>query len=164
MIKDRFVVPFFFEMFDGVFGLHSMLFHEPRLMFTHSASNFIDGEVDAFIHVLGLGSGFDYNVIRAKKKNFRDMAVLLNIKNSLGFNNFGVVEGKTVDFGSRILAESIGRFFVTDGYGYWCICICSFHVSEDGESSVSQCFKRKLGNFLSIQHCNALRIRLPENS
>ena len=60
-------------------------------MFAHSAGDFVDGLVDAFVHVFGLTGGFDDDVVGAKEKDFRDVAVFLNIENGFGFDDARVV-------------------------------------------------------------------------
>jgi len=96
----------FIKILDRVFGFGTLSLEHPRLVLAHTATDFVDGEVDAFVHVLSGGGGIDDDVIGTKENDFGFVSFpALDIENDFRFHDLGVIEVDSIDFFLRIIAE-----------------------------------------------------------
>lgn len=105
-VEEVVLVVFFVEILDCFLTLWSMTFEEAGLVFAHPARDFGNGEVDAFVHVLGLTGGIDDNMVGAKEDDFGLVpSVAFDIENRSRFNNFWIVEVDPFNFFSGVFAQ-----------------------------------------------------------
>ena len=103
-------------------------------MFPHAARDFIDGKVDALVHVIGLGRGIDDDMVGAKEDDFGFVpAVPLNIENGFGLNDARVVQVNSSDFFDGVLTEGISDVFVTHGHGDLWVYVSCLHNENLGK-------------------------------
>ena len=112
------------QVLDGVLGLGAMLLEKPGLVLPHAARNFVDGFIDAPVHVSGFGGGINGDMIGAKKDDFHDVTFPLNVQNCFGLDDPRVVEVETFNFARGVGFERVSRLFVAncdrDGRGGVC--------------------------------------------
>ena len=58
-------------------------------MLAHTTGNLGRGFVNRGIHVCRACVGFDYDVVRAKKDNLRDVAIILDVEDHFRLDDFG---------------------------------------------------------------------------
>ena len=94
-------------------------------MLPHAAGDFIDGKVDALVHVLGFGGGIDHDMVCTKKDNIGLMpATSFDIKYGLGLDDAWVFQVNSADLLHGVLPEGISDVFVTHGHGdVWVYCL-----------------------------------------
>lgn len=93
VVEDFVVIPLFLEMLDRVLGLRAMLLQEACLVLAHPSRDLVNRQIETLIHVFTFTRSLNDDMVGAKEKNFRDVAVLLNVENSFGFDDARIVEG-----------------------------------------------------------------------
>ena len=111
--------------------MRPVLLEQARLVLAHAARDFLDRFIDGRIHVLALGVGLDGDVIGAKKDDLCRVLVapvLMRVKNCLGLDDARVIEMKSLDSLSRVIAKRVGHLVMADSHGNGQIHICGLHV------------------------------------
>jgi hypothetical protein len=103
-----------FQVLDDIFS-RPVFPHQPRLVLSHLARDFVRDRVDRGIHVVGLFAGFDRDVVRADQDDFGGVAVFFHFENDVRFNDLRVIEVEALDLAGAIIVDRVGHLQMPAG-------------------------------------------------